>query len=175
MWKTQCQTTAEKKKEFLHVILGTFRKYVSACEKFNAKQVCRRNADWVIIKPGICNWWICQLIKNTNTNQNQSITINRLLLEINEKSMSNRWDRILWLFIDLHRKSNLNIANKYCHSMEINIISRVLCDYRLIIDWPIQSIVLIDFNRLYTPGIKLQFLIKTKHWRRLRKHIRRTI
>ena len=52
------------------------------------------------ISPGICNRWISQSIK-IEINRNQLTVVNCYW-----KSISNQWDRILWLFIDFHRKSN---------------------------------------------------------------------
>ena len=78
--------------------------------------------------PGIRNWWNCQSIK-IDTNRYLSITINRLILEIDEQSMrqdsvtfkrnnsqisiANRWKSMyqwtcfMWLSID-HQLTNTN-------------------------------------------------------------------
>ena len=52
----------------------------------HAKPFTRATRGTSKLNPGARNRWICQLNK-IDTNRNQSITINRLILEIDEQSM----------------------------------------------------------------------------------------
>ena len=74
-----------------------------------------------IFRPGVRNRWNCQSIK-IDANRYHSITINRLILEINEQSMKEDFVTFKW--------NNSQI--KHCQSMEIDVISG---QFYVTIDW----------------------------------------
>ena len=116
------------------------------------KQWWTTGKSWTLNLPGIL---LCYLTPTSyitrrtqsmklsiNQNRYQSITVNRLILEIDEQSM--RQDSVTFK----RNNSQISIANRWKSMYQ----QTVLCDYRLIIDWPIPInvnwLIGIDWYRL---------------------------